>query len=726
MEVLMLILMLSVAGSQSNYTSEYLNNSSEVTTAPTNTANQTEAPVTLFRLFGGESPCSGSLQVFYNETWVPAEVTPVWNISEATLVCEKLDCGKAFDVQPLQNPNSQMQHSQYNSGLLECNFGGPDLFNCTEAQKGYYINRTNVICRGHRAVRLAGGRDACAGRVEVWEEGFWGTVCDDWWDMKDGNVACAQVGCGFAVEVLSGGARQFGKGHGPILMDDMNCTGTERFLWECPVLKHSGDCGHKEDAGVICSEHKAIRLSGGLDRCSGRVEIHRNGSWGTVCDTVWGKDEGGVVCSMLGCGDQVQVSGFNNTFKHNTTLKWFYQCTTNVRSLWDCKEFANNPNLCKKSSAAAVVCSKSLGLPHITVTAEETWTTGTPTSAFILIEKTVTVVSLPVLGCFVLSLLLLLVMILYAVKFCKYKKRDMMSVQQTNSNIFITEKNDYQDDVNLIKVTTTKIPNNDNVNPKLEATQLVNDDSSFEADYEDYDFSVEPAATMSTFQNSLRNRTDNRSPRMSTIPMTTLAEEEFQYNPNTPIYSNPLILNEDFSSTSSGESYQNNEAVNCNTQFVEEFQYNPNTPIYSDPLILNEDFSSTSSGESYQNNEAVNCNTQFVEDFSRSSDCTPKSYVVEDGVSSPGDKDVPSPVWQLPPSQSETTMPQPHHWDQLHNRPIENTADSSSTSSGECYENVGRLNSKPQTIGVSENHQGNVCQDFSSNSDYDDIANYCH
>ncbi|MGH0127964.1 UNVERIFIED_CONTAM: hypothetical protein FKN15_014203 [Acipenser sinensis] len=192
------------------------------------------------------------------------------------------------------------------------------------------------------------------------------------------------------------------------------------------------------------------------------------------------------------------------------------------------------------------------------------------------------------------------------------------------------------------------------VNPKLEATQLVNDDSSFEADYEDYDFSVEPAATMSTFQNSLRNRTDNRSPRMSTIPMTTLAEEEFQYNPNTP--------------------------------------------IYSDPLILNEEFSSTSSGESYQNNEAVNYNTQSVEDFSRSSDCTPRSYMVEDGVSSQGDKDVPSPVWQLPPSQSETTMPQPHHWDQLHNQPI----------------------------GVSENHQGNVCQDFSSNSDYDDIANYCH
>ncbi|XP_041104700.1 T-cell differentiation antigen CD6-like isoform X2 [Polyodon spathula] len=557
-----------------------------------------------------------------------------------------------------------MQHSQNNSGLLQCNFGGPDFFNCTESQKGYYINRTNVICRGHRAVRLAGGRDACAGRVEVWEEGFWGTVCDDWWDMKDGDVACAQVGCGFAVEVLLDGARQFGNGHGPILMDDMNCTGTERFLWECPVLKHSGDCGHKEDAGVICSEHKAIRLSGGLDRCSGRVEIHRNGSWGTVCDNLWGEDEGGMVCSMLGCGVQVKVKGFNTTFKHHTTLKWFYRCTTHDRSLWDCMEYVNNPHLCLKSSAAAVVCSKSLGLSP--VTAEETWTTGTPTSAFILIEKSGFLVTPSVLGCFVLSFLLLLVTILYAVQFCRFKKRDMMPVQQTDSNlqtvVLVTEENEYRDDVNLIRVTTTNIPNSSNVNPQLEATQLVNDDSSFEADYEDYDFSVEPAA--STFQKS-------------------------QYTPNT---------------------------------------------TYPEPLNLNEDSSSTSSGESYQNNEAVNYNT--VEDFSRSSDCSPKSYVVENGVPSQGDKDVASAKPEVPtgplPSQSEATMSQPHYWNQLHNSSIafnqlnDNTLDSSSTSSGECDENISRLNSKPQTTGVSENHQGNVCQDSSSGSDYDDIAVYYH
>ncbi|MGH0149999.1 UNVERIFIED_CONTAM: hypothetical protein FKN15_019898 [Acipenser sinensis] len=123
-----------------------------------------------------------------------------------------------------------------------------------------------------------------------------------------------------------------------------------------------------------------------------------------------------------------------------------------------------------------------------------------------------------------------------------------MPVQQTDSNlqtvVLVAEENVYRDDVSLVKVTTTNIPNNNNVNPQLEATQLVNDDSSYEADYEDYDFSVEPAASISTFQ-------------------------KFRYTPNTPIYPEPLILNEDSSSTSSGESYLNNEAVNYNTQSIE-------------------------------------------------------------------------------------------------------------------------------------------------------------
>ena len=107
------------------------------------------------------------------------------------------------------------------------------------------------VCAG-LLVRLAGSSYYYEGRVEVNYNGKWGTVCDDGWDYYDAYVVCRQLG------FRSGSSYSnayFGPGSGPILLDNVTCTGSESTLANCGHLGVgiTRSCSHSEDASVRCS-----------------------------------------------------------------------------------------------------------------------------------------------------------------------------------------------------------------------------------------------------------------------------------------------------------------------------------------------------------------------------------------------------------------------------------------------------------------------------------------
>ena len=87
------------------------------------------------------------------------------------------------------------------------------------------------------------------GQVEVFYNGTWGSVCSAYWDLKEANVFCRELGFPGAVTATS--SWNFRRRQRDIYLSSVSCVGNEPSLTECYHSGWSGSCYYR-DVRVVC------------------------------------------------------------------------------------------------------------------------------------------------------------------------------------------------------------------------------------------------------------------------------------------------------------------------------------------------------------------------------------------------------------------------------------------------------------------------------------------
>ncbi|MEJ1277691.1 CD5 antigen-like [Cricetulus griseus] len=327
------------------------------------------------RLVGGPHRCEGRVEVELNGQWGTV-CDDGWDLKDVAVVCRELNCGAARKTprgakyKPAAPKEQKVLIQDVNCNgmegtLSECE-QNEDVFNCPHEEDA------GVQCEDPftpENVRLVDGPGHCRGRVEVLHQAQWSSVCKAGWNLRASKVACRQLGCGRAL-LTHRCCNKMAQGKGPIWKGQMSCSGHEANLRDCPFKPLENNCTHSEDTWMECEDPFELRLVGGDNPCSGRLEVLHMGTWGSVCDDGWGEKEDQVVCKQLSCGKPLFPSfKARKSYGPGAGRIWLDDvvCSGEEQSLESCRHRLWGYHDCTHKEDVAVICSELFSRPVLEV-----------------------------------------------------------------------------------------------------------------------------------------------------------------------------------------------------------------------------------------------------------------------------------------------------------------------------------------------------------------------